>query len=167
MGSRLVVRRHRMGIGVDAEGTEPCVGLAVRKRGPLMARRPDQAVRVDTLAANLCPGRAIMHFTSVDHRSHRGSTMAVANATASSTARSSDKLVTTVPFRIEAVQVDGGSEFMAEFETACRKKGFTLAAVPPKPPKMNGRADRMQANGETSSRTPKAPLPPGCPNPTR
>ena len=112
---------------------------AVHVSGPLMARRPGQAVQVDTLTAAICPGgRAIKHFTAVDRRSRWGSAMAAANATASSTARFLDKLVATAPFRIEAVQVDGGSEFMAEFETACRRKGITLAVLPPKSPKMKG-----------------------------
>ena len=58
--------------------------------------------------------------------------MAAANSTASSNARFLDKPVATVPFRIEAVQVDGGSEFMAEFETACLRKGNSLAVLPAK-----------------------------------
>ena len=118
---------------------------AVRIRGPLMARRPGQAVQVDTLTATLCPGRAVKHFTAVDRRSRWGSAMAATSATASSTARFLDKLIATAPFRIEAVQVDGGSEFMAEFETACRERGIMLAVLPPKSPKMNGRVERMQA----------------------
>ena len=35
MGSLFVVRWHRTGMGVDAEGTEPCAGLAIRMRGPM------------------------------------------------------------------------------------------------------------------------------------
>ena len=64
---------------------------------------------------------------------------------ASSTACFLDNLVDTAPFRVEAVQVDGGSEFMAEFEAACRDRGIKLAVLPPKSPEMNGRVERMQA----------------------
>ena len=71
--------------------------------------------------------------------------MAASNATAASAARFLDKLVRQAPFSVEAVQVDGGSEFMAEFEAACGDRNITLAVLPPKSPKQNGRVERMQA----------------------
>ena len=81
----------------------------------LRAERPGQAVRVDT------------------------------NATAASAARFLDNLVSAAPFTVKAVQVDGGSEFMAEFEAARAAKGGALAVLPPKSPKQNGRVERLQA----------------------
>ena len=39
---------------------------------------------------------------------------------------------------LKAVQVDGGSEFMAEFEQACQEKGIQLFVLPPRSPKLNG-----------------------------
>ena len=71
--------------------------------------------------------------------------MAASNATASSAARFLDKLIRDAPFGITAVQVDGGSEFMAGSGAACRDRGITLAVLPPKSPEMNGRVERMQA----------------------
>ena len=41
-----------------------------------------------------------------------------------------------------AIQVDGGSEFKAEFEEACRRKGILLFVLPPRSPKLNGRVER-------------------------
>lgn len=49
------------------------------------------------------------------------------------------------PQRIRAIQVGGGSEFMAELETACRAWGIVLFVLPPRSPKLNGHAKR--ANG--------------------
>ena len=118
---------------------------AVRIPRALRAGRPGQAVQVDTLSAALRPGRTVRHFTAVDRLSRWSCGMAAANATAASAARFLDKLVAEAPFRVEAVQVDGGSEFMAEFETACRERGITVAVLPPKSPKQNGRVERMQA----------------------
>ena len=71
--------------------------------------------------------------------------MAASDATAASAARFLDRLVSSAPFPVEAVQAGGGSGFMAGLETACREKGITLAVLPPKSPKMNGRVERMQA----------------------
>ena len=118
---------------------------AERVSGPLRARRPGEAVQVDTLSAALCPGKTVRHFSAVDRLSRWGSAMAASNATAASAARFLDKLVATAPFPVEAVQVDGGSEFMAEFEAACEARGVRLAVLPPKSPKMNGRVERIQA----------------------
>jgi len=53
-------------------------------------------------------------------------------------------LVTKAPFPIRAVQVDGGSEFMAEFEEACRSLGIRLFVLPPRSPRLNGHVERMQ-----------------------
>ena len=66
-------------------------------------------------------------------------------ATASAgTARSFlDDLVDRLPFPVEAIQVDGASEFMASFETACQDRGIALNVLPPRSPKLNGRVERL------------------------
>ena len=46
---------------------------------------------------------------------------------------------------MKAIQVDGGSEFMAEFETACQAKGIALYVPPPRCPQMNGAVERCGA----------------------
>ena len=56
-----------------------------------------------------------------------------------------DALAERMPFGLRAVQVDGGSEFMAEFETACFDRGIRLFVLPPRSPKLNGHVER--ANG--------------------
>ena len=53
-----------------------------------------------------------------------------------------DKLTAEMPFPVNAIQVDGGSEFMAEFEQACADKKIRLYVLPPKSPKMNGAVER-------------------------
>lgn len=47
-----------------------------------------------------------------------------------------------LPFPIRAVQVDGGSEFAAEFEQACQLRGLHLFVLPPRSPKLNGAVER-------------------------
>ena len=48
-----------------------------------------------------------------------------------------------MPFPVTAIQVDGGSEFMAEFETACAERGIALFVLPPRSPKLNGCVERL------------------------
>ena len=42
---------------------------------------------------------------------------------------------------LREIQVDGGSEFMAEFEDACKEKRILLFCLPPRSPKLNGRVE--------------------------
>lgn len=49
-----------------------------------------------------------------------------------------------LPFAIKGIQIDGGSEFMAEFETYCQQEGISLFVLPPRSPKLNGMVERLQ-----------------------
>src|SRR3954468_6822754 len=55
-----------------------------------------------------------------------------------------DKLAAEAPFPIAGIQVDGGSEFRAEFEKACASRNLTLFVLPPKRPQLNGHVERAQ-----------------------
>jgi transposase InsO family protein len=46
------------------------------------------------------------------------------------------------PFPIRAIQVDGGSEFQAQFEDECQRRGIHLFVLPPRSPKLNGHVER-------------------------
>ncbi len=52
------------------------------------------------------------------------------------------ELSQAAPFKILSVQVDGGCEFMAEFEQACAEMGIQLYVLPPKRPQWNGGVER-------------------------
>ncbi|MDR2464598.1 MAG: integrase core domain-containing protein, partial [Holosporales bacterium] len=46
------------------------------------------------------------------------------------------------PFLVKSIQVDGGSEFMGEFEDICEKLGLPLYVLPPRRPDYNGGVKR-------------------------
>ena len=52
------------------------------------------------------------------------------------------ELIEQAPFKIISIQVDGGSEFMAEFETACEEMSIPLEVLPPSSPTYNGGVER-------------------------
>lgn len=52
------------------------------------------------------------------------------------------RLINYLPFTIKSLQVDGGSEFMADFEALCKELGIPLYVLPPRSPKMNGSVER-------------------------
>ena len=65
-----------------------------------------------------------------------------AQATAANAADFLQKVTAEMPWPIKAIQIDGGSEFMAEFETACRDNHIPLYVLPPRSPKLNGAVER-------------------------
>lgn len=102
-------------------------------------------MQIDTLSVQIAPGNTIKHFSAIDRASRWTAGMAASRATAAAAARFLDKLIQSAPFDVKAIQIDGGAEFMAEFETACEAKGVELWVLPPRSPELNGRVERMQA----------------------
>jgi putative transposase len=90
----------------------------------------------------LTPTKAIKHFTAYDPIAKWTVAKAFNRATAQAAASFLDKVTADMPFPVKAIQVDGGSEFMAEFETTCQAKGIALYVLPPRSPQMNGAVER-------------------------
>ncbi|MCA1674348.1 MAG: integrase core domain-containing protein [Actinobacteria bacterium] len=118
---------------------------AVRKPKEFRATQPGQLVEVDTMHLTPLPGVERRQFTAVDVVS-RYSVVGVRTwATAGTATAFLTELLARMPVPIQALQVDGGSEFMAAFETACQERDIALYALPPRSPKLNGHVER--ANG--------------------
>ena len=66
----------------------------------------------------------------------------VSNATSYAAARFLRKVIKEMPFEIKSVQVDGGSEFMKDFEHECQKSNIPLFVLPPSRPQWNGGVER-------------------------
>jgi putative transposase len=115
---------------------------AVRLPRELKADKPGGLVQIDTVFVNLAPGKAIKHFTAYCPVAKWTVGKAFNRATAISAARFLDKVIADMPFPVEAIQVDGGSEFKAEFEEACQDKRIRLYELPPKRPQLNGAVER-------------------------
>ena len=110
------------------------------------ATKPGQIVQLDTVYVTLAPGRHVKHFTAYDPVAKWTVAKAFQRATAASAAIFLDKLVSEMPFKVDAIQVDGGSEFMAEFEDACRQRAIKLYLLPPKSPEINGAVERCNSS---------------------
>jgi putative transposase len=116
--------------------------FAQRLPRDLAAGEPGGLVQLDTVFVNLTPTKAIKHFTAYDPIAKWTVGKAFNRATAQAAASFLDKVTADMPFPVKAIQVDGGSEFMAEFETACQAKGIALYVLPPRSPQMNGAVER-------------------------
>ena len=67
---------------------------------------------------------------------------AASNATSAAAAKFLEHVVQTMPFKVQSVQVDGGSEFMKHFEKECSELQLPLYVLPPKRPQWNGGVER-------------------------
>ena len=112
----------------------------------LKPSRPGEIVQIDTLFLNIRPDRSIKHFTAYDPVAKWTVGRVAGSASAAAASALLDKLVAEAPFPIEGIQVDGGSEFKAEFEAACQSRGLALYVLPPKRPQLNGAVERAQGS---------------------
>lgn len=87
-------------------------------------------------------GITVKHFQAWDRRSKYINAGVSSNANAKSAKRFLLEFVKGAPFPILSIQVDGGSEFMAEFEEACAELCIPLIVLPPKKPEYNGGVER-------------------------
>lgn len=113
-------------------------------RGSRKPQRPGERIQIDTLHVCLAPGKWLKHFSACCPVSRWTVGDIYDRATSASAARFLEKVLAESPFPVESIQVDGGSEFMAAFEQACKRHGIRLWVLPPKSPKLNGTVERMQ-----------------------
>ena len=151
MVGRILTRLKARGLLKEA----PRTGVAVRRpRGPrpyalrkpkdYIAQQPGDLVQVDTLDVRPVPGVVLKHFTARDVLSRWDVLEAHTRATAATATAFLDTLQQRMPFPLRALQVDGGSEFAADFERACQQRGLQLFLLPPRSPKLNGHVERAQ-----------------------
>jgi len=103
---------------------------------------PGDLLQIDTLDVRPVPNVIRKQFTARDVISKWDCLEVYGSATANLAAKFLNSIILRLPFPIKAIQVDGGSEFMKEFEIECQKKGIRLFILPPKSPKLNGCVER-------------------------
>ncbi len=117
---------------------------AIRKPKDYEVLKPGDLVEVDTLDVRPLPGVVLKHFTARDLVSRWDVIEAHTRATATTAASFLNALQARMPFPVRAIQVDGGSEFQADFEQSCHDRGIRLFTLPPRSPKLNSAVERAQ-----------------------
>lgn len=151
MVGRILRKLKKGGRLVEAPGRDPWMPrrafrrpYGVRKPKDYLPRAPGDIVQIDTAQITLDEGLTFKHFTACDVYSRWQVLEAHSRATAHAAAGFLDTVLDRMPFPVHAVQVDGGSEFMAQFETVCQERGIRLFVLPPRSPKLNGHVERSQ-----------------------
>jgi putative transposase len=115
---------------------------ALRKPKDYAVEKPGDLVQLDTLDLRPSPGVVLKQFTARDMVTRWDVIEVHRRATSAAASLFLETLQRRLPFPLRALQVDGGSEFAALFEQACRQRGLHLFVLPPRSPKLNGQVER-------------------------
>ena len=100
-----------------------------------------ERVQIDHMTV-LKNGIYVKHFQSWERKSKYIHACVYSNAKASSAKRFLLDFIEHAPFKVLSIQVDGGSEFMSDFEDACKELNIPLYVLPPRRPQDNGGVER-------------------------
>ena len=129
MGKREVKRRN-------------FTGHARRWRVGMKSGTPGELIQVDHMSIQLPCGKNIKHFTSVCPITKIVVEQAYSRACSNTASRFLEKIINDYPFKVNSIQVDGGSEFMGMFEKSCQSRDIALFVLPPRSPEYNGHVER-------------------------
>ena len=115
---------------------------AVRKPAGWAVEQPGDLVQVDTVEIRPAADHPFKQFTARDVISRWDTLEVRRSATARLASEVLEALAERMPFPVRAISVDGGSEFMAEFEAACQARDIALFVLPPRSPKLHGSVER-------------------------
>ena len=100
-----------------------------------------ERVQIDHMTATK-NGVTVKHFQAWERKSKHIHAQIYSHAKSTSAKKFLKELIQVAPYQIRSIQVDGGSEFMADFEAKCERVQLTLDVLPPSKPTYNGEVER-------------------------
>lgn len=114
---------------------------AQRWRYGMKGKTMGEMIQIDHMSVHK-NGVNIKHFQAWDPVSKTIVADVYSTASSAQGAKFLEKVIASLPFPIKSIQVDGGSEFMKDFEAKCEEWGIPLFVLPPKKPQWNGGVER-------------------------
>ncbi len=115
---------------------------AKRWKYGMRSGNPGELVQIDHMVVEDSHNRELRQFAAICPKTKIIFEQVYTRATAACAADFLQQVRAAFPFPILSVQVDGGCEFMAEFETSCRNANIPLFVLPPRRPQYNGCVER-------------------------
>ena len=112
------------------------------------ASQPGELVQIDHMTYT-AGGQSLKEFRAACPVSKFMATRVYSRASAGNAKRFLLDILGVLPFPLISIQVDGGSEFMADFERACEELGIPLLVLPPRRPQWNGCVERANRSSRT------------------
>jgi putative transposase len=119
---------------------------ATRWKYGMKGSNPGEMLQIDHMSV-YSNSACVKHFKAVCPVSKFMVCEVYTNASSKTAASFLEKVLKDAPFKIKSIQVDGGSEFMKDFESLCKTLKIALFVLPPRSPKYNGTVERC--NGVT------------------
>lgn len=120
----------------------PFKGHAQRWKYGMKSEHPGELIQVDHMSITVEGIGHIKHFNAICPVTKYVVHQVYREATSKNAADFLALMRQSFPFPIVSIQVDGGSEFMADFEKACFEAKIPLWVLPPRRPKFNGNVER-------------------------
>ena len=117
-------------------------GHAQRWKRGMKAINPGELIQVDHMTIDVPGYGQLKHFTAICPITKYAAYQLYKTATAKNATDFLEHMKQQFPFSINSIQVDGGSEFMAEFEQATKDASIPLWVLPPRSPEYNGNVER-------------------------
>lgn len=117
---------------------------AIRKPKDYSIKQPGDLVQIDTLDVAVAHGSRFLQLSLVDTVCRWTAAEVRRGKAALTMTESLRRMEERLPFQLRAIQIDGGSEFKAEFEAYCQERRIRLFVLPPRSPKLNGMVERLQ-----------------------
>ena len=105
-------------------------------------KAPGDLVEVDTLTIKLLPNQVRYQFSARDVISKWDGIRVYSRQTSFCAANFLEYLQRRYPFKIRAIQIDGGAEWKKDFEEACEEMEILLFVLPPRSPRLKGCVER-------------------------
>jgi len=117
-------------------------GHAQRWKRDMKSTQPGELIQVDHMTLSVPGFGELKHFNAICPTSKYAVFKAYKEANSRNAADFLEHLKEQFPVPIISLQVDGGSEFMGEFEKACFESNIPLFVLPPRKPKFNANVER-------------------------
>lgn len=117
-------------------------GHAQRWNRSMKSTQPGELVQIDHMTLNVPGFGEIKHFNAICPTSKYAVFKVYKESNSRNAADFLEHLKEQFPVPIISIQVDGGSEFMGDFEKGCFDSKIPLFVLPPRKPKYNGNVER-------------------------
>jgi len=117
-------------------------GHAQRWEYGMKATIPGELVQVDHATTQLDSGFSFKHFSAICPVTKCIVEQVYTSASSHIAEKFLQQMVEKFPFEIKSIQVDGGSEFMGDFERGSEERNIPLFVLPPRRPQYNGTVER-------------------------
>lgn len=123
-------------------------GHAQRWKYGMKAKAPGELIQIDHMDISIPGFGRAKHFNAICPVTKYAAYQVYKEANSRNAADFLEHMKHKFPFPIVSIQVDGGSEFMADFEKACSRDNIPLFVLPPRSPEYNGNVERSNGTAK-------------------